>query len=250
MFVIINFEIYVKIARVQSVNIRTTQNVAIDYEIASLGDRILAFLIDGVIQAVYMITVFWILIKLDINSNWVATAFYLPAFFYHLVCEISFNGQSFGKKQMNIKVVRLDGTPPTIGGYIFRWIVRPIDITLFSGGLAVLFIAITDNSQRLGDLAAGTSVVKVAKEIKVTSHQLINNLTSDYQPLFPEVTQLGEKEIAIIKDALKANKEHANIKPVLAVTAKVKEHLNVETDMPAIKFLYTILKDYSHYTSQ
>lgn len=250
MFDIINFEIYVKIAGVQSVNIRTTQNVAIDYEIASLGDRILAFLIDGVIQAVYLIAIFWVLIKLDINSGWTATAFYLPVFFYHLVCEIAFNGQSFGKKQMNIKVVRLDGTPPTIGGYILRWILRPVDITLFSGGLGVLSIVLTDNSQRLGDLAGGTSVVKVAKEIKVTSHQLINNLKSDYQPLFPEVTKLGDKEIDVIKEALRANKEQANIKPVIAVTAKVKEHLNVDTDMPAIKFLYTILKDYNHYTSQ
>ncbi len=234
----------------QSVNIRTTQNVAIDYEIAGLGDRILAFLIDGIILAVYAIAVFWVLVKLNINSTWVVVAAYLPFFFYHLICEIFFNGQSFGKKQMNIKVVRLDGNPPTIGGYIMRWILRPIDITLFSGGLAVLCIAITQNAQRLGDMAAGTSVVRIAKDMQVTTHQLINNLESDYQPQFPEAKLLGDQEITIIKEALRANKENANVKPVLAVTAKVKEHLNVETELPAIKFLYTLLKDYNHYTSR
>lgn len=234
----------------QSVNIRTTQNVAIDYQIAGLGDRILAAVIDTIIQAMYAIAVFSVLAEIQFLDTWIMISAYLPIFFYHLICEAAFNGQSFGKKQMNIKVVRLDGTPPTLGGYILRWILRPIDITLFSGGLAVLFIALTDNAQRLGDMAARTTVIKEAKDVKVTSHQLINNLKSDYQPQFPEAKLLGDKEVNIIKEALNANKQSANIKPVLAVTRKVKQHLNVETDMPDIKFLYTILKDYNHYASQ
>ena len=151
---------------------------------------------------------------------------------------------------MKIKVVRLDGTPATIGGYILRWILRPIDISLFSGGVAVLSITLSHNGQRLGDLAANTTVIKVAKDMAVTSHQLINNLTSDYEPQFSEAQNLGEKEISIIKEALSVNRQSANMKPIIAVTNKVKDHLGIESDMPAVKFLHTILKDYNHFTSQ
>ncbi|MEM6524190.1 MAG: RDD family protein [Bacteroidota bacterium] len=234
----------------QSVNIRTTQNVAIDYATAGLGDRIGAFFIDTLIIVAYVIVMAFILGRIGIDSEWVFLLFYLPAFFYHLVCEITFNGQSLGKKQLNIKVVRLDGTPATIGGYILRWILRPLDIGVFSGVIALISIALTEKSQRLGDLAAGTTVVKMASNIKVTSHQLIKNMDSGYQPVFIDAQYLTSEEANIIKEALEVNKHRADMKPALAVSKKVKEHLKVESDLPTIKFLYTILKDYNHFTSQ
>ncbi len=234
----------------QSVNIRTTQNVAIDYVTAGLGDRIGAFLIDVLIVGAYVIVMALALTRLTIDTNWVFMLFYLPAFFYHLISEIAFNGQSLGKKQMNIKVVRLDGAPATIGGYILRWILRPLDIGIFSGAIAVISIALTQNAQRLGDLAAGTTVAKIASAVKVTSHQLIKNLDSDYQPVFSDAQYLSNEEVNIIKQALEVNKHRADMKPAIAVSRKVKEHLKVQSDMPTIKFLYTLLKDYNHYTSQ
>ena len=233
-----------------SINIRTTQNVAIDYVTAGLGDRIGAFLIDVLIVGAYVIVMALALTRLTIDTNWVFMLFYLPAFFYHLISEIAFNGQSLGKKQMNIKVVRLDGAPATIGGYILRWILRPLDIGIFSGAIAVISIALTQNAQRLGDLAAGTTVVKIASAVKVTSHQLIKNLDSDYQPVFSDAQYLSNEEVNIIKQALEVNKHRADMKPAIAVSRKVKEHLKVQSYMPTIKILYTLLKDYNHYTSQ
>lgn len=234
----------------QSVNIRTTQNVAIDYPTAGLGDRIGAYLIDLLIVGAYVIVIALITTRLVIDSIWIFMLFYLPAFFYHLICEIAFNGQSLGKKQLNIKVVRLDGTPATIGGYILRWILRPLDIGIFSGAIAVISIALTENGQRLGDLAAGTTVVKMGGTMNVTSHQLIKNLDTDYQPVFHDAQYLSNEEVDIIKQALEVNKHRADMNPAIAVSKKVKEHLKLESDMPTIKFLYTLLKDYNHFTSQ
>ncbi|MCG8389486.1 MAG: RDD family protein [Cytophagales bacterium] len=234
----------------QSVNIRTTQNVAIDYQTAGLGERIGAYLIDAILVIAYWVSASWVLVRLGINSQWSFVAISLPAFFYHLICEIGFNGQSLGKKQLNIKVVRLDGSPATIGGYILRWILRPIDISIFSGAVAVIAIAVSNKGQRLGDMAAGTTVVKVGGKVNVTSHQLIKSLDHDYQPAFPGAQYLSDEEINIIKEALKVNKEQANVKPALAVMQKVKEHLQVESDLPPIKFLYTVLKDHNHLNSQ
>ena len=234
----------------QSVNIRTTQNVAIDYQTAGLAERIGAYLIDAVLVIVYLVSAFWALVRLGINSQWLFIAAYLPAFFYHLACEITFNGQSLGKKQLNIKVVRLDGSPATLGGYILRWILRPVDIGIFSGAVAVIVVAMSSKGQRLGDMAAGTTVVKVGGKVKVTSHQLIKNLDQGYQPVFPSAQYLSDEDINIIKEALRVNREQANVKPATAVMQKVKEHLNVQSDLPPIKFLYTVLKDHNHLTSQ
>jgi len=234
----------------QNVNIRTAQNVGINYELAGLGARMGAFLIDTVIQVFYIIAVSLILGRLNLDSMWIWMSFYLPVLLYHLISEIVLDGQSIGKKQLNIKVVKLDGSSPTIGGYILRWILRPIDISAFSGGVAVIAIVLSKHGQRLGDMAAHTTVVKVAREMNVSSHQLINNLQIDYQVTFPEVRNLSDKEVNIIKEALLVNKQQANIKPVLAVSEKIKSHLDIKSDLPPVKFLYTIVKDYKFITSQ
>ena len=250
MVVITNFEIYRNLAGMQNVNIRTAQNVGIDYELAGLGARMAAFAIDVAIQIAYYIGVSILLSEVNLDSIWVSLMFFLPAMLYHLLCEIFLNGQSIGKKQMNIKVVRLDGSSPTLGGYILRWILRPIDISIFSGAVAVLAIVLSKNGQRLGDMAANTTVVKVAREVKVSTHELIKNIEDTYQITFPEVRKLNDSQVNVIKEALQVNKQHANNRPVYAVADKIKQHLEVTSDLPPVKFLYTVVKDYNYLTSQ
>lgn len=234
----------------QNVNIRTAQNVGIQYELAGLGARMAAFAIDVAVLIAYFIAISIILSKLGLDSLWLGFMFYLPAMLYHLLCEIFLNGQSIGKKQMNIRVVKLDGSSPSIGGYLLRWLLRPIDISLFSGAIAVVAIALSKKGQRLGDMAANTTVVKVAREVKVNSHELIKNLQEEYKVTFPEVRKLTDAEINVIKEALLVNKQHANNRPVYAVADKIKAHLEISSDLPPVKLLYTIVKDYKYITSQ
>lgn len=235
----------------QSLDIRTTQNVAISYAPAGLGDRIGAFLIDSLLIGAYILATGYGLGESGVGSMWIFGLFFLPAFFYHLICEIFFNGQSVGKKQLNIKVVRLDGTPATIGGYILRWILRPIDISLFSGAVAIVCIVVSSKNQRLGDMAGGTTVVKIEARKPVTSHQVISNLQKDenYVVSFPEVRKLTDEQIRLVEEAIRANKLHANSQPAQELTIKIKSHLNIDSDMPPIKFLYTVVRDYNYVTS-
>lgn len=234
----------------QNVNIRTAQNVGIDYELAGLGARMGAFLVDTIIQIFFVILISLLLDLVRLDSIWLTMSFFIPVLFYHFISEVALNGQSIGKKQFNIKVVNLDGSSPTIGGYFLRWILRPIDISLFSGGIAVITVAMSKNAQRLGDMAAGTTVVKVAREIKVSSHELISKFDNDYVVTFPEVRNLTDTEVNVIKEALEVNKTQANLKPVLAISDKLKSHLNIKSDLPPVKFLYTVIKDYKFITSQ
>ena len=176
----------------QTVSVRTAQNVVIDYPVASLGDRILAYFIDVLIIIAYFILIFLIMASGDVGSTALfISTLVIPPFLYHLLFEIFMNGQSPGKRQMNIKVVRLDGTPATIGNYIIRWLLRLIEIDFLSGAVALLTIAISGKGQRLGDIAAGTTVVKLVKQAAVTAKEVFTLADENYSPVFQQVIQLN-----------------------------------------------------------
>ena len=234
----------------QTVTVRTTQNVFIEYPVASLGDRILAYFVDTLVIIGYYILIFLILVGTQMFSITILIAFIIiPAFLYHLTFEIIMNGQSPGKRQLNIKVVRMDGTPPTIGNYIIRWLFRLIEIDLLSGAVAMVTIAANGKGQRLGDLAAGTAVVRLARQAEISAEQVFTKVEDDYQPVFQQVSNLNDQDMELIQQALEVNRASGNIQPVLAVTEKIKSTMGIQSDLPPVKFLYTIVKDYGHLTS-
>jgi uncharacterized RDD family membrane protein YckC len=234
----------------QTIQVQTTQNVNIQYSLAGLGERIGAYLLDSVLIAAYIIIMMLILQSVVLNHQWILIVVYLPAFFYHLICETFFDGQSIGKRQLGLKVIRLDGQPVTVGNYILRWMLRIVDISLTSGAAALLSIAVTKEGQRLGDLAAGTTVIKLRTRQEVDSHQIIERMDPDYIPVFSQAAQLTPKDVDLIRQALGSYKSTGNAKPILAISEKLKEHLAIESDMPPVTLLYTILKDYSFMNSQ
>jgi len=231
----------------QTVTVRTTQNVFIEYPVASLGDRILAYFIDTLVIVAYVILSIMVLVSAEIASiAMIIGLLLIPSFLYHLVFEIFMDGQSPGKRQMNIKVVRLDGTPATIGNYIIRWLLRLIEIDLLSGAVAVMVIAVNGKGQRVGDIAAGTTVVRLTKQREVSAAEVFTTTDEGYTPVFLQVTMLNDRDIELIQQALELNRSTGNLQPVLAVTEKVKANLGIQTELPPVKFLYTIVKDYGH----
>jgi uncharacterized RDD family membrane protein YckC len=234
----------------QTIRVHTTQNVYIHYPLASVGDRILAHIIDTLVLVLYATAVIALLIKLELEIWWVWSVAGLPFLFYSLLFEIFMNGQSPGKFLMKIKVIRLDGTPPTVGDYILRWLFRAIDFRLFSPAVALIVITSGGKGQRLGDIAAGTSVIKLAEQKEITSHDLFVIAETDYLPVFSQVTNLTSRDIELIQQALEVNRSTGNNKPVVLLTEKLKSVLDIQSDLPPVKFLYTIVKDYNHLTSQ
>jgi uncharacterized RDD family membrane protein YckC len=231
-----------------TINVRTTQNVLISYQVAGVWDRILAFCIDCLIFIAYLIVIVVLMTQLKLTDNWMFIAIYLPIFFYNLLFEILMNGQTPGKIAMDLKVVRLDGESPTILNYIFRFILWPVDI-LFAGSVAITFILLTSQGQRLGDLAGGTTVVKTKN---LTSHarvQLLKNTEPDYIPLFPQIATLSDHDIKLIKEALRVNVELGNDEPMLILNTKIKTMLGIQSDLPPVNFLYAVIKEYQQLTS-
>lgn len=232
----------------QTVSVRTTQNVFIDYPIASLGDRILAFLIDTLIQVAYIVLAYYVLDYLELESVAVNIIIVtLPYLLYHAIFEILMNGQSPGKRQMKIKVVRMDGSSPTIGNYLMRWLLRLVEVFMLQGALAMITIAANGKGQRLGDIVAGTTVVKLIPHQAAES--VFTLAEEDYLPSFSQVTALNDYDVELIQQALVVNRDYGNLKPVTMLTEKVKSLLNIESDLPPVKFLYTVIKDYSYFTA-
>lgn len=235
----------------QTIRVRTTQNVFIEYPLASIGDRILGYLLDRVILILFSIAVVAVLLNAEVEEEYVwLISLGFPWLFYSLLFEIFMNGQTPGKRVLKIQVVRLDGTPPTIGDYLMRWIFSFVDFYILSGALAVIIIAFGGKGQRLGDVVAGTSVVKLIEHSQITTQDVFVPIETNYTPTFTRVTELSQKDIDLIQRALEVNRDQGNIQPVTIIAEKIKALLNIQTDMPPVKFLYTIIKDYQHITAQ
>ena len=145
----------------QTITVQTSQNIEIEYELAGVGDRIVAYLVDVLIYGAYYFSIALLSTQLKNMSAWWGYAIFLPILLYQLLCEVLLNGQSIGKKVKNIRVISLDGNQPHIGQYLIRWLFRIIDTMMSSGLVAVLTVSLTDKSQRLGELGGGQSSARL-----------------------------------------------------------------------------------------
>jgi uncharacterized RDD family membrane protein YckC len=238
-----------------SIKIETTQNVDLDYEAAGIGYRILATLLDGVFIGIYIAIVFILCVSMGFNyfyesNQYMASTLLiilgLPILLYHFLSETFMNGQSLGKKILKIKVIKLDGTQPGIGSYLIRSLFRIIDIQLFNGLVALISVAASNHGQRLGDMAAGTTVIKLGSKLTIRDTILYRQV-DNYKIVFDQVALLSDRDIAIIKEIL----EHSllNNKPdnLNILAQKVKTKMGVTNPMGNDQFLKTVLLDYSHY---
>lgn len=240
------------------VGIETTQNVHVDYEVATIGDRIVAALIDyGVFIAYYMVAYGIMMAAVGISSPFIWVVIGFPPLIYDLVCEILFNGQSLGKRVMNIKVIKLDGTQPTIGSYLIRHIMRlidspsPLTVTLGIWWIGLVSVLASGKGQRLGDVAAGTTVIKLSRKTRLHHTILHYQVDPNYVPVFSQVSNLSDRDIATIKMAIGQCQRTKNWNALIQLAAKVKEAMGLApsatSQLRDLDFLYIILKDYSNY---
>ena len=146
------------------ISINTAQHVALSYEAASFGARIGDFAIDALFYIAWTVLYYIITDKMGITMGDVGTfIFYLPIMFYSLICEVVFDGQSFGKMIAKIKVISTEGVPATFNNYLMRWVFRRIDSLMTAGGLARLVILANNKGQRVGGMAASTTVITLRK---------------------------------------------------------------------------------------
>ncbi|MGB3183224.1 MAG: RDD family protein [Cyclobacteriaceae bacterium] len=246
----------------QRVSIETTQNVDIEYNLASIGDRIAATLIDWLVIFLYWLAMGIILAILgaadifspfndDTSTIIIFAILTLPITFYYIVCEVALNGQTIGKRHMNIKVSRLDGRSPKFSQYLLRWIFWPIDVMFFYGIVGMLCIGLGEKGQRLGDMVGGTTVIKLNKKVDISNSALVQIAQQDeYVPTYPQADKLTDQEAALIEEVLSISTRTGDREPVLRLFAKVKNLLEIQTNDTPEVFLRTVTKDHAYYSAK
>ena len=232
--------------------IETAQNIAISQNTAHLGERMLAYIIDSFIIGVYVILIILLLVTLNMEFGdmWALyLVLNLPAFLYYVLLETFMNGKTVGKSLVNIRVVKLDGSKPNFSSYFVRWILRIIDVALSSGGVAVLTILLRGKGQRVGDIAAGTTVISEKKRVSVKD-TLLRELPQEYLPKFPQVTIFKDREMQTIKELFTTAKRNGDHKIILSLSERIKKVTGITSEMTATDLVDTVINDYSFYTQQ
>ena len=227
-------------------SIVTGQYVRLRQTPASVGERMLAQVIDWVIQIAYFF--FWMFIareySVSLSTFFIVTFIVLPILFYCPLCEMLSGGQTIGKKLIMLRVIMADGTQPSLAAYLLRWLLMIADGPLL-GYVGVLVMILNRNNQRLGDMAAGTLVVKLHSYSKIqVSLDEYDYLTQGYHPSYPQAADLSLEQVDIIRRAIESDQEER----ISQLSQKVQQLLGItRRESEDEFFLRRIVRDYQYY---
>lgn len=148
----------------------TPEAVVLELDTAGIASRVFSGVIDGLIQVVlYVVLILLVLLALsaggEVSSQTSGAAaglvLFLVVFLYPLISEMVSRGRTIGKLAMGLRVVTIEGAPirfrhsalRSMGGLVDKWIPP-------GGLIGAFFVLGTPNRQRIGDLLAGTLVIR------------------------------------------------------------------------------------------
>ncbi len=231
----------------EKIKVTTAYNVEIEYFSATGWERTLAYLIDAVIKYGYIMLVSLTLFNgLNLNTYWLYLLLCLPAIFYSLILETFNNGKTVGKSAMKLQVVSLDGKNTTIGQYVTRWLLRFLDLLIFTPGLAFLSVTTTLKGQRIGDIVANTAVITQNERQAHRSNLSRVRLPKGYIGRYKEVLQLTDHHIQTIKQVI-FNETQARQKIYMATADHIMFLTGIPKTMPSKKYLKMIVYDYNYF---
>jgi uncharacterized RDD family membrane protein YckC len=267
-----------------AVKVLTNFNIDLEFQIPEFWRRLLSWIIDVIIQYLYIRIAGAIYSSIGESSNpfdtdsqynmhWLNIIFWLPIFVYHLVCEITLNGQSIGKKIMGIRVVNENGGRPSLSQFIIRWLIRTADIMiiiilllnvlifLYQGLIwaligsvillltDVILVVSSKKGQRLGDILAKTMLIhtKASGNLYDTVFQ---EVADNYLPSFPQIMKLSDRDINSIKSILDTARKKGDFNMAANASEKIKAHLKIDSALSPFDFLEIALKDYNYLSTK
>jgi uncharacterized RDD family membrane protein YckC len=166
----------------RTIAVRTPESIAFSYELAGLGSRFLAVLLDLFFQILCALAIVWAMAALalrlpneaartslpDRTAESLAIAIvivlgFLVFFGYFIIFELAWNGQTPGKRLIGIRVVRDGGFPLDFVSSLVRNLIRTLEFALGFYALSAISTLLSKENKRLGDYAAGTIVVRDAR---------------------------------------------------------------------------------------
>ena len=268
------------------IKVPTNFNIDVEFEIPEFYRRLISLMIDVIIEFIYYriaIEIYYDIRDksgLDPDSQYnvqaIGLLLMLPLFLYHLVLEITLNGQSIGKRIMAIRVVNNIGGRPGISQFFIRWLLRVSDgwiviiILILASNqdftrnpentfviFAALAFLITDivlvvsskRGQRLGDILAKTILININTKRNIEDTVFVD-VADNYVPSFPQIMQLSDKDINAIKSILETALRKGDYNIAEAASAKIKMHLRIESSLSPFDFLDILLKDYNYLSTK
>lgn len=231
----------------------TAQNVHIGLHYGGLASRGLAMAIDLVVINLYLYGLDIVngLTRYSLISGWIMPIifFVLPIMGYFLLADLFFNGRTVGKRIMGLRVVSLNAMPLGIGQAVIRFLLLPFDLFM-SFGLGPILIAFTARHQRIGDLAAGTTVIdeRAYRRNHVSLQAFETAEAAGYQPRYALAAELTSRQAEIIDNALSASgTRRADRLAKLALKVEATCGPRVPQEPTPETYLTRILSDYRHY---
>ncbi len=161
----------------------TPENITFAYDVAGIGSRFLAAIVDTLLILLFQIAIFTLIfivlsqldtfVAVSAATSIITAILVLLSFVflwgYYILFELIWSGQSPGKRTVGLRVVREGGRPITFVSSAIRNLIRIIDFLPGFYGLGVMVMFIDQRARRLGDLAAGTLVVKERGTVSLES---------------------------------------------------------------------------------
>lgn len=241
------------------ITIPTSFNIELEFETPEFHKRLFAWLIDLLLLVAYVLVSSRLLDSLyhpdtrsltrSYNFYFLSTLVFAPVLVYHLVCELVLNGQSLGKKLMHIKVISETGGRPALHQFLLRWLLRTADFGLSLGMGGLLSSLLSNKNQRLGDMAAGTIVIKTTQAYYL-DETVFFELDEHYQVRYPAVMRLSDRDMNVIKTIIDNCRKTNNAGFAARTADKIRTVLNIQTAEEDVAFLETLLKDYNYLSAQ
>jgi uncharacterized RDD family membrane protein YckC len=235
----------------KQIEIKTSGRISIQFDIANLRDRALAFIVDSIILYAIIFILFFLGIGIiGENIERFMYIIILPIFFFYtLICEIFWNGITPGKRAMGIRVIKLNGEFARTNDYLIRWLFRWLDIWLSVFVIGSILINSSRNAQRLGDILAGTTLIKFNSKYNMELKDILDiDNQQNHTPKFLQVVQLRDEDMIIVKQTLFSQmhyKNNAHNKRLKELADHLREELKIKHESGNdVEFLKTLLKDY------
>ncbi|GJM61890.1 RDD family protein [Persicobacter diffluens] len=226
----------------------TSQGVGISNEIAGIGSRIGAYIIDSVVIGVIILGISLLFGSLFDSENFILIVFLLcPLLFYSLLMEFFFHGQSLGKMAMSIRVISEDGHRLSAGQCFSRWIFRILEIHTASGAVAILAAGINKKNKRFGDMVAGTLVIN--DKMQAGEIFKMPEFKTDYLPYHQEAALMTDLQANILQRVVNLTSDSPQRHQIhLRMKQQIKKVFNIDQETLAKPdFLEEFLQDYYFY---
>jgi uncharacterized RDD family membrane protein YckC len=251
----------------KSIEFESAQNVKVEYELASVGQRTVAAMLDVIAFLIYFL-VFSLILGLSgpFGGGLDKTMFVflllikIPWIFYNPLIEYLTHGQSLGKYIMGIRVVTISGERPGLREVFTRWIFKgdfiwisadPFSVLIWMavGLLGIMFAGTSERRQRMGDAMANTIVIRNKSSMRYTLRDVLSIKSQEnYTPIYANATRFTDEDMLLIKNTIQRVRLNANPETKKFAIELANESARLlgleETPKKRLEFLQTLLQDY------